>query len=107
MRLTILAATLASVGLFGGTALHATDQGGLDQAAREALEQAVAGTQRSATNLARDAYRHPVETLSFIGVKPTDTVVELWPGGGWYTEILAPYLAAKGKIGRASCRERV
>mgnify|MGYP006353271179 CR=1 FL=1 len=98
MRLTIIAATLASVGLFGGTALHARDQGGLDQAAREALEQAVAGTQRSETNRARDAYRHPVETLSFIGVKPTDTVVELWPGGGWYTEILAPYLAAKGKL---------
>ena len=98
MRLTILAATLASVGLFGGTASLARDQDGLDQAAREALEQAVAGTQRSDTNRARDAYRHPVETLSFIGVKPTDTVVELWPGGGWYTEILAPYLAAKGKL---------
>ena len=58
----------------------------------------VAGTQRSETNRARDAYRHPVETLSFIGVRPTDTVVELWPGGGWYTEILAPYLAAQGKL---------
>lgn len=98
MRLTIIAATLASVGLFGGTALHAKDQGGLDQAARAALEQAVTSTQRSEANRARDAYRHPVETLSFIGVKPTDTVVELWPGGGWYTEILAPYLAAKGKL---------
>jgi predicted methyltransferase len=102
MRLTILAATLASVGLFGGTASLARDQDGLDQAAREALEQAVAGTQRSETNRARDAYRHPVETLSFIGVKPTDTVVELWPGGGWYTEILAPYLAAQGKLIAAS-----
>jgi predicted methyltransferase len=39
-----------------------------------------------------------VETLSFIGVKPTDTVVELWPGGGWYTEILAQYLAPKGRL---------
>ena len=102
MRLTIIAATLASVGLFGGTTLHARDQGGLDQVAREALEQAVAGAQRSETNRARDAYRHPVETLSFIGVKPTDTVVELWPGGGWYTEILAPYLAAQGKLIAAS-----
>jgi predicted methyltransferase len=98
MRLTIIAATLASAGLFGGTALHAKDQGGLDQAARAALEQAVANTQRSEANRARDSYRHPVETLSFIGVKPTDTVVELWPGGGWYTEILAPYLAEKGKL---------
>ncbi|MDH4311515.1 MAG: methyltransferase, partial [Gammaproteobacteria bacterium] len=80
MRLTIVAATLASVGLFGGTRLHADDQGGLDQAAHAALEQAVAGTQRSDANRARDQYRHPVETLGFIGVKPTDTVVELWPG---------------------------
>ena len=55
MRLTILAATLASVGLFGGTASLARDQDGLDQAAREALEQAVAGTQRSEANRARDA----------------------------------------------------
>src|SRR5512137_3026427 len=98
MRLTIIAATLVSVGLCGGTMLHAEDQGGLDQAAHKALEQAVAGTQRSDANRARDPYRHPVETLSFIGVKPTDTVVELWPGGGWYTEILAPYLAEKGKL---------
>jgi len=98
MRLTMIAATLASVGLFGGAIAHAEDQGGLDQAAHKALEQAVAGAQRSEANRARDIYRHPVETLSFIGVKPTDTVVELWPGGGWYTEILAPYLAEKGKL---------
>ncbi len=40
----------------------------------------------------RDVYRHPGETLAFFGLKPTMTVVEIWPGGGWYTEILAPYL---------------
>ena len=39
----------------------------------------------------RDRYRHPYETLAFFGVRPSDTVVEIWPGGGWYTEILAPY----------------
>jgi predicted methyltransferase len=98
MRLTIIAATLASAGLFAGATLHAGDPGRLDPAAHKALEQVVAGTQRSAANRARDPYRHPVETLSFIGVKPTDTVVELWPGGGWYTEILAPYLAEKGRL---------
>ena len=38
----------------------------------------------------RDRYRHPRETLAFFGVRPGDTVVEIWPGGGWYTEILAP-----------------
>ena len=51
---------------------------------------------RTATASPRDHYRHPAETLAFFGVKPTDTVVEIWPGGGWYTEILAPYLARAG-----------
>ncbi len=53
---------------------------------------------RTPANVARDPYRHPAETLAFFGVKPTDSVVEIWPGGGWYTEILAPYVAAKGKL---------
>jgi predicted methyltransferase len=51
---------------------------------------------RSETNRARDIYRHPAETLAFFGVKPQSNVVELWPGGGWYTEILAPFLNAQG-----------
>lgn len=63
-----------------------------------ALQAAVAAPNRSAANKARDIYRHPVETLSFFGIKPTDTVVEIWPGGGWYTEILAPYLRDHGKL---------
>jgi len=63
-----------------------------------ALSQAVAGANRLATNVVRDKYRHPKETLAFFGVKPTDRVVEIWPGGGWYTEILAPYLADKGQL---------
>ncbi|QNM82774.1 class I SAM-dependent methyltransferase [Sphingomonas sabuli] len=61
-----------------------------------ALQAAVAGPVRSEANRARDPYRHPAETLAFFGIRPTDTVVEVWPGGGWYTEILAPYLAAGG-----------
>ena len=60
------------------------------------LRAAVASPTRSAANVARDAYRHPAETLSFFGVKPGDTVVEIWPGGGWYAEILAPYIARGG-----------
>ena len=60
------------------------------------LQSAVAATTRTATNVARDKYRHPEATLAFFGVKPSDTVVEIWPGGGWYTEVLAPYLAAGG-----------
>ena len=60
------------------------------------LQQAVAHSERTSANVARDRYRHPVETLDFFEVDPNDTVVEVWPGGGWYTEILAPYLAAGG-----------
>jgi predicted methyltransferase len=60
------------------------------------LQQAVANSGRTAANVARDKYRHPAETLDFFEVDPGDTVVEIWPSGGWYTEILAPYLAAGG-----------
>jgi predicted methyltransferase len=60
------------------------------------LDQAIAGAHRSEANRARDQYRHPKETLTFFGVKPNMTVVEISPGGGWYTEILAPYLANGG-----------
>lgn len=52
---------------------------------------------RTAANTARDQYRNPVETLEFFGVEPHMTVVEIWPGGGWYSEILAPYLHANGQ----------
>ncbi|MFK8054100.1 MAG: class I SAM-dependent methyltransferase [Woeseiaceae bacterium] len=45
---------------------------------------------------ARDAYRHPVQTLRFFGIKSDMTVAEYGPGGGWYTRILAPYVAGKG-----------
>ena len=61
-----------------------------------ALDLAIAAPSRTRANVARDRYRHPAETLAFFGVDPSDTVVEIWPGGGWYTEILAPYLSAGG-----------
>ena len=68
-------------------------------AAKEtSLQQAVAGSWRPAANKARDVYRHPLETLQFFGIQPDMTVIELSPGGGWYTEILAPYLAARGHL---------
>ncbi len=63
-----------------------------------ALQAAIAGPQRSAANRARDAARHPYETLRFFGLRPTQSVIELAPGGGWYTEILAPYLRAAGRL---------
>jgi len=61
--------------------------------AEGSLEWAVEGSWRNAQDKARDAFRHPMETLRFFGLQPRMTVVEFWPGSGWYTEILAPYLA--------------
>ena len=66
-------------------------------AARAAtLDEILAGPQRDPANAARDVYRHPKETLEFFGVTPASNVVEIWPGGGWYTEILGPYLREHG-----------
>jgi len=62
-----------------------------------ALKAAIDSPQRSEKNSVRDKYRHPAEALSFFGVKPDSTVVEILPGaGGYWTEILAPYLKEKG-----------
>ena len=70
-----------------------------DETTAAAIELALAGSHRSAENRARDAYRHPLETLLFFGIKPDMTVIEVWPGaGGWYTEVLAPLLAERGKL---------
>jgi len=71
---------------------------GAQAQAADPLKAAVAADHRQVGNVARDVYRHPYETLSFFGIKPTDTVVELAPGGGWYTEILAPYLREGGQL---------
>ena len=62
------------------------------------LRAAIAAEQRTPAFAARDRYRHPYETLRFFGIEPQLTVVEIWPGGGWFTEILAPYLRARGKL---------
>ncbi|AKS14701.1 class I SAM-dependent methyltransferase [Xanthomonas campestris pv. campestris] len=62
-----------------------------------ALQAAIDGTWRDRVYVQRDVYRHPGQTLAFFGIKPTQTVIEITPGGGWYSEILAPYLREKGK----------
>jgi predicted methyltransferase len=66
--------------------------------ANDALKAAIAGEQRTPANVTRDAARHPYETLQFFGVSQKSAVVELAPGGGWYTEILAPYVRKDGKL---------
>jgi predicted methyltransferase len=66
--------------------------------ADEALNQAIANSGRTPAYAARDIWRHPYETLLFFGLRPDSTVVEISPGGGWYTEILAPYLRDRGQL---------
>jgi predicted methyltransferase len=61
-----------------------------------ALDQAIAGDQRSAEAKARDVWRHPAATLRFWGLKPGDVVIDVDPGTGWWTDILAPYLVRTG-----------
>jgi predicted methyltransferase len=62
------------------------------------LKAAAAGDHRPERDKARDRYRNPVETLAFFGIRDDMTVVEIWPGGGWYTRILAPFLKDKGRL---------
>lgn len=61
------------------------------------LDAAIEGAWRTPEFVARDAFRNPRETLNFFGVEPTHAVVEITPGGGWYAEILAPYLKDAGR----------
>ena len=61
-----------------------------------ALQSAVQGSWRSEADKSRDVYRHPAEALAFWGLKPGMTILEVQPGGGWWTEILAPYAKATG-----------
>src|SRR5688572_19158401 len=62
----------------------------------EPLAVSVDGHWRSVQDKARDRYRHPRESLEFWGLKPGMTILEVQPGGGWWTEILAPYARATG-----------
>lgn len=60
------------------------------------LQSTIDGAWRSEANKARDTYRHPLGTLAFFGVTPHSKVVEVWPGGGWYADILVPYATHHG-----------
>src|SRR3569623_2702853 len=60
------------------------------------LDQVVGGDWRPAAQRARDTIRHPKETLEFFELRPDQTLIELTPGGGWYTQILAPLLRDYG-----------
>jgi predicted methyltransferase len=99
-ELILLAASvLLSACATGPTAPRVPPAPPRDTVTAAAIERVLAGGHRSAENRARDAYRHPLDTLLFFGIKPDMTVVEVWPGaGGWYTEVLSPLLAERGKL---------
>ncbi len=93
----LLAAQL-SVILLGAAAMGWT-AGQEEERAKAALTGIAAGDHRATAHRARDRYRHPVETLSWFGIRQDMTVVEVSPGGaGWYTEFLAPFLKGRGKL---------
>lgn len=86
MRITPM---LAAAFLFVATTATAT-------AGDSALANAIAGQHRSENFVSRDRFRHPQAVLEFAGLHPTQTVVEVAPGAGYWTEILAPYLHDRG-----------
>lgn len=88
-----IAAALASA-MAHASAVPAGVTGTAGIYADAALAQAVRSPTRSAQNMARDRYRHPRESLTFWGLRPGMTILEIWPGGGYWTEILAPYAKA-------------
>jgi predicted methyltransferase len=85
-------AALVAAGLFATPVMAA-----MDAATEASLKTALAGSVRTPANAVRDPYRHPLETLKFFGLKNDMAVMEIWPGGGWWTEFLVPVLAEKGR----------
>lgn len=88
-------AVLASLAAAAASSLTLTAAHG-NEAHHSPIAAAVAATTRTPANVARDIHRHPVETLTFFGIEPTDAVLEFLPGAGWYSEILGPLLSGGG-----------
>ena len=99
-RFAVLLAVLPLTACATGTAAPLSAQ------QQTALQAAVAAPTRTPANVARDRYRHPAATLAFFGVEPDDTVVEIFPGGGWYSEIIAPYVLRAGGTYYAAAPDR-
>ena len=102
MNRYLVAAAAAFLFLSGVTPAVSADAEGADpwDASMAAV---LAGDQRGASrdgtpHSARDGARHPAETLKFLGLKPDSHVVEIWPAGGWYTEVIAPFVADEGQF---------
>lgn len=94
LLLTTVALALASV---GGTAVAKHhEKAGMEH--ENGTLHSVLKDERRADDKARDKYRNPGKTVAFFGIRPTDTVVEYAPGGGWYSRVLAPYVGSEGKF---------
>ena len=89
--------TVLAIGLVGQAySAKARDGEGVAESGSR-FERILAGEHRSDANRSRDRYRHPEKTLEFFGLSENTHVVEIWPAGGWYTEVIAPYVNEKGK----------
>lgn len=91
-----LAFAIGALALLTSLCTHARDKAGESGFSAAQYQAALDGAWRSPKNRARDAYRHPVATLRFFGFKPGQTVIEIMPGMGWYSEILGPMLQNHG-----------
>jgi len=98
LTLGILGSLSGCAGKAAAPTQTAVAEPSVDSRTQAKLTTALAGAHRSEKNRKRDIYRHPAETLTFFGLRDDMTVVELWPGGGWYTEVLAPVLLERGKL---------
>ena len=95
----VFATAIVISSLFSLSARSDSDGASWDAAMAAILAGDHRGTSRSgALNSSRDDARHPAETLKFFGLQPNMSVVEIWPSGGWYTEIIAPFVAEKGQF---------
>lgn len=90
MRMKFALATLTAAGIAFGAFTTPAE-------ADEALKKVIAGDHRTAQDKARDEFRRPYEVLTFFQLKPDMKVAEIWPGGGWFTKVIAPYVAGKGE----------
>jgi predicted methyltransferase len=96
LRAIMIAATVFTLTLTGCASSSLSSQS--QAASSRSLDAAIDGSQRTDKARARDIYRHPKETLQFFDLGPTRAVLEIAPGGGWYTDILAPYLHDAGQL---------
>lgn len=97
MRPTFNLLRCALAGVFAGCWFMAASAAHAYEKVDKKIDKILAAEHRDPANVARDEFRHPKDTLMFFGIQPAMTVIEVWPSGGWWTEILAPLLKEHGK----------